>query len=77
MTLNTLGPLVQIGGTGTKPPTTGLSDSMTVKFLVVTKTRDRRGRAVAAKRGAMKLFLSRSKGPMLIKHGMKYSHDQK
>lgn len=65
VTLNTLGPLVQIGGTAPKSPPTGLSDSMTVKFLVVTKTRDRRGRAVAARRGAMQLFLCRSKGPML------------
>lgn len=41
VTLHTLGLLAQVGSMGTKTLTIRLSDNMTLKFLVVTKIRDR------------------------------------
>lgn len=56
------GALVHVRDTGARPPATGLSDSRTVKFLVATKIRGRRGRTEAAQRGGRQPFCPAARG---------------
>ena len=76
VTLNTSGPFMHVRGAGTRPATAGLSDSVTVRLLLVTKSRGRRAGQWCPSRSPSIHSVQRQRA-MLTELGMKNSCEQR